>query len=79
MFISAVQRAAELRADDLDSGPASRGVKRIVVTRPGTMSFLRRMAGTQNEWMTSADVRFSVTGTPSGRCISSVISPLICG
>ena len=45
----AVKHAAELRADDLIAVRSDRGVKRIDVTSPGTVSFLRRIAGTQNE------------------------------
>ena len=35
------------------------------------MSALSRTAGTQNEWMTSADVTCIVTGVPTGMCASS--------
>ena len=43
------------------------------------MSAFSRIAGTQNEWITSDEVTLSVTGTLTGRCISPVTSPLTCG
>src|SRR2546425_6226781 len=45
----------------------------IRVTCPGVASRLPASAGTQNEWITSAEVIDSCTGLPTGTCISFAV------
>src|SRR5690242_7721300 len=42
----------------------------ISLLRPGMRSCFPEMLGIQNEWITSADLRITRTGTPAGKCSS---------